>query len=141
MKKAFTLIELLIAIVIVVIFCALMVPIFGGGNVSDGARVGCVGKFANKGVMVKSWEGELIMGGTKGSSDGDGGLSLVANVWEFTVMDNGIAEQINMLLDTGHRAKFFYHQSFFYNPFVRDTAYTVWKVEDLQPTNSLRHGF
>lgn len=60
---------------------------------SDGVRVGTVQKFSSKGVVNKSWEGELVMEGEKikGNSAGIRG----GNVWAFSVLDAAVAKVID----------------------------------------------
>ena len=60
---------------------------------SDGIKTGSITKFTQKGLIFKTWEGQLNLGGMV--SDGDGGM--VANVWNFSVQDPIIAEQLQSL--------------------------------------------
>jgi prepilin-type N-terminal cleavage/methylation domain-containing protein len=130
-RKAFTLIELLVVIAIIAIFAAMVVGLGGGCSVSDGNRVGLVTKFSHKGILNKSWEGELVMGGARTKSDGNGNTSVVANVWQFSVLDGTLAAKIDKLQETGHRAKLVYHQTLMRNPYNRDTAYIIVEAVDL----------
>ena len=57
---------------------------------SDGVKTGSITKFTKKGLIFKTWEGQLNLGGM--TSDGDGGM--VANVWNFSVIDEKLAEQL-----------------------------------------------
>jgi hypothetical protein len=56
---------------------------------SDGERAGYVQKFSKKGVIVKTWEGELTMVVLPGT---------VAEKFFFTVRDDEVAEQVNQTL-------------------------------------------
>jgi hypothetical protein len=56
---------------------------------SEGVRVGTIQKFSQKGVVKKSWEGELVMEGTKFSA-GSGG-----NIWKFSVQEQAVATSID----------------------------------------------
>jgi hypothetical protein len=60
---------------------------------SDGVRVGVVQKLSSKGMVNKSWEGELVMEGEKikGNSSGIKG----GNVWNFSVLDPAVAKVID----------------------------------------------
>lgn len=48
---------------------------------SDGERTGVVYKFANKGLIWKTWEGAMNMGGMIKNSKG----GVIPEVWEFSV--------------------------------------------------------
>jgi prepilin-type N-terminal cleavage/methylation domain-containing protein len=125
MKKAFTLIELLLVVAILALLLGLVVGVGGGCTRSEGSRAGIVTKFSHKGNFTKSWEGELVMGGTRSSGDG-----VQQNVWAFTVGsgDTNIIAQVKEALRSGVRVELEYRQSFGHNPFKRDTSYTVTKV-------------
>jgi hypothetical protein len=53
---------------------------------SDGDRAGTITKFSHKGLICKTWEGELLMGGFRQTTD-----SQVANVFQFSVDANNAA--------------------------------------------------
>jgi hypothetical protein len=56
---------------------------------SDGERAGYVQKFSKKGVIVKTWEGELTMVVLPGTA---------AEKFFFTVRDDSVAAQVNQTL-------------------------------------------
>lgn len=126
-RNAFTLIELLIVVAIVALLGAIVVGAGGGCSVSDGTRTGTVTKFSKKGLMVKSWEGELLLGGVRQGTSGS-----VANVWQFTVLKPDIAEKMESLV--GKDVKVKYHQVWLRNPIVRDTSYEILSVESITAT-------
>lgn len=66
---------------------------------SEGVRVGTVQKFSSKGLINKSWEGELVMEGEKikGNANGIKG----GNVWAFSVLDAQVANVINDAVMSG----------------------------------------
>lgn len=66
---------------------------------SDGVRVGVVQKLSSKGMVSKSWEGELVMEGEKikGNANGIKG----GNVWNFSVLDPAVAKVIDESTMTG----------------------------------------
>lgn len=66
---------------------------------SEGVRIGTVQKFSAKGWVNKSWEGELVMDGTKFSSNANG--SRGGNVWKFSVLEPAVASQIDDAVMTG----------------------------------------
>ena len=57
---------------------------------SEGERTGVLVKLSKKGIVWKTWEGELNLGGM---SDNGGGVA-VPNIWRFSVADDAIAQQM-----------------------------------------------
>ena len=76
-----------------------------GIDYSDGDRVGTVTKFSFKGLICKTWEGEMVLGGLR--SDGD---NMVANIWAFTVDEPRFVKPIQEAMLSGKRVKITYHQ-------------------------------
>lgn len=127
-KYGFTLIELGVTIV----FAAVAIGIFAAavGNVvgtSDGKRVGVLSKFSHKGLFIKSYEGELNMGGVRNNVNSKGESSVVANVWEFSCSNPQMAEKLENLV--GKEVVIKYHQSF--AGLNRETSYDVVSVEEV----------
>lgn len=62
-----------------------------GEGYSEGERFGQLRKFSHKGLMMKSWEGELLLSnGYIRKADGSGG----PDVWAFSVTDEKIARML-----------------------------------------------
>ena len=128
-KSGFTLIELVVAIV----FAAVAIGIFAAavGNVvgtSDGKRVGVLTKLSHKGLIIKSYEGELNMVGVRNNVNSKGERNVVANVWEFSCSNPQMAEKLENLV--GKEVIIKYHQSF--AGLKRDTSYDVVSVEEVK---------
>ena len=126
-NKPFTLIELLIWVGLASVALGLLITagaFMSGCTTSDGTRVGTISKFSNRGVMIKSHEGELVLGGQVQTSKGGS----VANVWEFSCLDLNIVPALEQAMDSNNVVAVKYHQTFFYNPFRRDTSYLVKSV-------------
>ena len=66
---------------------------------SRGERAGFVQKFSKKGLVFKTWEGELLMVTLPG---------VMPERWEFTVRDDAVAARINELM--GKRIALSYEQ-------------------------------
>lgn len=106
-------------------------------NYSKGFRVGFVRKFSQKGVFIKSWEGELLLGGVVSTGGKD--PTLVNETFEFSVdpearhgenIDEVIAE-INKAVESGKRTKLYYNQSTI--PMIRvDNSHMIYKAEILE---------
>lgn len=115
----------------IVMFSAVtMVTVFSGGcmgcdkGYSDGDRTGVITKFSNKGIMWKSWEGQLNLGGMVKNSDDQ----MVPNVWEFTVTDEAIVPQVQAAQAAGHPVTLHYTQ-WLLNPVWIDSQYEITSVK------------
>jgi hypothetical protein len=103
------------------------------GNYSDGYRGGTMIKFSRKGILMKTYEGELNLGMVLSDNPSTTSAS-IANIWYFSV-PSGKKEVINRLdsaLLTGHRVKVHYNEKFFKLPWRGDTKYVVDEVEVLK---------
>lgn len=124
---------------IVVVVIALGLAVLGGkccvggcgSGYSDGERTGQITKFSRKGLMIKSWEGELNLGGFKTKSTENGGSAIVANTWEFTVLSDGLVNKIQQALQAGKPVKISYRE-WLWSPISMDSAYEALGVEVLQ---------
>lgn len=97
---------------------------------SSGERAGQVVKFSRKGLVNKSWEGQINLGGMKQTTDANGNASVVANVFEFSVDGSQpnfaqIRAAIDSATESGQRVKVWYRQSAFANPMRFDTGYLL----------------
>ncbi len=72
---------------------------------SDGTRTGVVTKISHKGILWKTWEGQLNFGGMV---QGDKGM--VANVWDFTVESPSLVDTLNQAAASGKQVSLHYHQ-------------------------------
>jgi hypothetical protein len=91
---------------------------------SDGERVGTVTKFSNRGLLWKTWEGELLMGGVVRDSDGHA----AANVWQFSVTDPAVVRELQEAQDAGEPVRLQYTQNMTSMPWSGDTSYRVIRV-------------
>lgn len=94
---------------------------------SEGIRVGTVQKFSLKGTFSKSWEGELVMAGTKIS--GNGTSVRGGDVWKFSVLDAEVAKVIDEATMGGESVALKYCQAGLAgNLGATDTAYRITKA-------------
>jgi len=100
------------------------------GNYSTGTRAGTVVKLSNKGVVFKTVEGQLNLGGYTLDSG-----SPASSLWDFTV--NTDEEQVIQALEeanlNGQRVKLYYKEKFYRLPWRGDTKYFIYKVEKATP--------
>lgn len=123
-----------------IIFAAMALGLAGCGEYSDGERVGTIQKFSTKGLVAKTWEGEMLLGGLrrKSNTDGNGNTttSMVANIWMFTVEDPALIAKVQQLMESGTSVRAHYRQEIMGSPFRTETGifgpYFLTKVEAAQ---------
>lgn len=106
-----------------------------GHNYSNGYRVGTVMKFYNKGLIKKSWIGDLDLGRMTSDSDG----RLVRDIWAFAVDVEGsngenvdeVVAEVNRCVDSGKKCKLYYNQTLVPAYWV-GSQYAVYKAEVLE---------
>jgi hypothetical protein len=111
-----------------ILFALLGLGFYVFGNYSDGYRAGTVIKLSRKGLLFKTYEGQLNLG--MGINDGTGSLS-VSNIWAFSVRskDTLALARLDTAMMSGKRAKLHYREKFVKAPWRGDTKYQVYKVE------------
>ena len=129
MKRGFTLVEVMIVIAIVGLLLAIVFGSSGGCSISDGVRKGTVSKFSHKGIVWKTYEGELVMGGLIPGSEG----GAQANVWRFSIRNDNpnreaLAEAVQKAAEASGAVAIKYHQSFIAMPWQAGTTYDVQTV-------------
>jgi hypothetical protein len=90
---------LLLSVVVLTLLLAAYTWFVLTWSYSRGERAGFVQKFSKKGVVFKTWEGELLMVTLPG---------VMPERWEFTVHDDAVAARINALM--GKRIALSYDQ-------------------------------
>lgn len=122
----FTLIQFLIitawVAIALLIVGGVVVGFFGGAfpNYSDGERSGTVYKISHKGMIWKSYEGEMNLGGMATDANGQA----TANTFKFSVRDPAVVEKINAASVSGKRVTLHYTQ-YLIKPVKIDTEYVV----------------
>jgi len=118
----------LIAIVLLVSILVSVFVIYA--NFSEGKRAGKVIKMSKKGVLIKTYEGQLNTGGFSEDS-GD----IASSIWMFSVKpgNDEVLQQIDEAIDKGNRVKLYYEEKYFKLFFLGDTKYFVYKVEEVDP--------
>ncbi len=114
------------AIFVVLLACVIPLGFIGCDiQVSEGFRDGQIQKFSHKGLFWHSWEGELAMEGFKRANNSGG------SVFEFTVLDKTVVDQINNLAPEAH-VRLYYKQIMKRAITQGSTPYEVWKVEEVK---------
>ena len=95
-------------------------------NFSEGKRAGELIKMSKKGVIFKTYEGQLNTGGF---SDGSGDIT--SSIWHFCVKASNeeVLQDIDDAIDGGYRVKLYYEEKYMDVFFLGETKYFVSKVE------------
>jgi hypothetical protein len=95
-------------------------------NYSSGVRAGVPVKFSRKGVIFKTYEGELNVGGLTNSSEG-----AIPTTWNFTVRrsDEDVQRDMERAMTEHRRVKLHYTEKYVQLFWRGDTKYFVGKVE------------
>jgi prepilin-type N-terminal cleavage/methylation domain-containing protein len=128
-QKGYTLVETLIVVCIIGIALAIfshpLARLCGGinQNYSNGARVGVVTKLSQKGVIWKSWEGEMLM--ALPASTG----TVQPEKFEFNVSPEAV-DKVTAAMKSGHRIELVYRQ-WWSPPMKIDHDYVIVDVKDI----------
>lgn len=95
-------------------------------NYSEGFREGVVQKASQKGLIYKSFEGELVLEGLTSKARANG-TSKITNVWAFSATDPAVMKDLDAAANAGKTVKLYYRQ-WFWAPPSQNTTYTVYKV-------------
>lgn len=95
-------------------------------NYSEGFRIGIVQKASHKGIIFRSYEGEIVTDGFKS------GNQRISNTWKFSAVDPSIIQSLNAAADNGTAVKVSYNQWLIKPLFTQDTSYTVNKVTEVR---------
>lgn len=125
--KGFTLIELVIVVCIIAILLTFIAPriIPIPFEYSNGERTGVITKISKKGVWWKTWEGEMNVGGISTDKKGNA----IPNVWQFTVIDDSIVEQIQRRAKHGNIITLHYSQKMSVPFWQGNTTYIIISVQ------------
>lgn len=102
-------------------------------NYSDGQREGTLQKLTNKGMIWRTWEGELAVEGMKISGNKDGMSG--GNVFSFTVDDPAVVEAMRSAV--GHKVRLHYREALTHVPWNGDTSYRITRAEVLGQKTAL----
>jgi hypothetical protein len=101
---------------------------FNYANYSSGYRAGVPIKISHRGVVFKTWEGQLNVGGLTSSPEG-----AIPSTWEFSIYAQGdeVRQNIEEAIANGRRVKLYYHEKYVKFFWKGDTKYFVYKVDIL----------
>ena len=99
--------------------------IFANMNYSVGSRAGELIKISEKGVVFKTYEGQVSLGGLTMTNKGDD--ANIGNVWDFSVTDQEVFERMDKL--RGKKVILTYKEKYRSLPWRGDTKYLVTDVQ------------
>ncbi len=98
---------------------------------SEGFIIGKATSFSKKGIIFKTYEGEIkVSGSDLGELKG-----LESGKWAFSVKKNiekDVLESIEKAIEENKRAKFYYKEKYWNSSWSGDTKYYVYDVEILE---------
>jgi hypothetical protein len=97
-------------------------------NYSSGFRAGVPTKISKKGVIFKTYEGTLNIGGLTNTPEG-----AIPTTWDFTVKSSAdsVLQKIDEAILHSKRVKLLYHEKYVKFIWFGDTKYYVYDVEIL----------
>ena len=98
-------------------------------NYSTGYRAGVPTKISSKGIIFKTNEGTLNVGGLTNSADG-----AIPTTWDFTVKssDDEVLNRIDEAIKNAKRVKLLYNEKYVKFFWRGDTKYFVYDVEVIE---------
>jgi len=91
-------------------------------TISEGTRTGILYKISKKGVMFKTYEGQLLLAGSV--------MMTQQSTWDFSAKNSGVYEAL--MKYEGKTVKCYYKQKVDAFPWQGDTDYIVDRVEPVQ---------
>ena len=115
--------------IIAVLLFALVSAYATMGSYSEGFRVGNVIKLSHKGMVFKTWEGQLDQGYITQNVDG-----INTRLWDFSVhnSDEAARQAIDKAITQNRKVKLYYKEKFIRVFFLGDTKYYIYKVEEVR---------
>lgn len=98
--------------------------LFATATYSKGTRTGYLIKMSEKGVVFKTMEGQMNLGGISSGED----AGLVGNIWDFSVRDQYLYKKLASL--EGKKVTLSYEENFRKIFWHGDTNYFIFDVEE-----------
>lgn len=117
--------KLIWSVVILGILAGVGYLVFANMNYSVGSRAGELIKISEKGVVFKTFEGQVSLGGMTMSGSGED--TNIGNLWEFSVTDKNVYEKMDQL--RGKKVILTYKEKYRTLPWRGDTKYLVTDVQ------------
>lgn len=121
--------KLLKKIAIVVLLLAIVVVVFlNVANYSAGYRQGVPTKISKRGIIIKTYEGTMNIGGLTNSAEG-----AIPTTWDFTIRKSAdsVMTKLDKAILDGDRVKLMYEEKYVKFFWLGDTKYFVYDVQIL----------
>lgn len=121
--------KLLKKIGIVLLLLGIVIFVFlNVANYSSGFRAGVPTKVSKRGIIIKTYEGTMNIGGLTNSAQG-----AIPTTWDFTVKKSAdsVIAKMDMAILNGNRVKLMYEEKYVRFFWYGDTKYFVYDVEVL----------
>lgn len=93
---------------------------------SEGTRSGYLIKISKKGVIFKTYEGQLNLGGYQIP----GQAPALGSIWDFSVAKTAVYNEMQQT--EGQHVKLYYKQKYKNMPWQGETEYFVYKIEPIK---------
>ncbi|MEZ4925123.1 MAG: hypothetical protein R3A50_02530 [Saprospiraceae bacterium] len=91
-------------------------------TISEGSRTGTLFKISKKGVLFKTFEGQLHLAGSV--------MMTSQSTWDFSALNAGVYQELQNF--EGKSVKCYYREKIDPFPWQGDTHYLVYRVEPVQ---------
>jgi hypothetical protein len=127
-------------VIITIVLACVAVKATGGLNwqFSEGSRSGVVQKLSKKGVIWKTWEGELNLGYNESRSDGEGRQTIAPAIFYFSVESDEVAKRLKAAEVGGRRVTIDYKQYFLRGWNKGGTSYDIVGCQDATSVTSIQ---
>jgi len=115
--------KLFIGIGLLALLAGIGYLVFANMTYSDGSRTGELVKISEKGMLFKTYEGQLQLGGVSMEK----GATNIGSMWNFSVTDEAVFQKIQSL--EGQKVVVAYEQKYRALPWKGDTKYLITDVE------------
>ena len=117
-----------LTLIIIGLFVLIML-FFYYANYSSGYRAGVPTKISHKGVVFKTYEGTLNVGGLTNTNDGT-----IPTTWDFSVRSSNpeVLDKIDLAIQNSHKVKLLYREKYVKLFWRGDTKYFVYDVEIIE---------
>ncbi len=116
--------KLMIGLLILGILSLIGFFLWGNYTYSEGTRSGHLIKISKKGYVMKTFEGQLKLGGIDMKNEDEG----LSDTWSFSVTDNSIYDKLEKM--QGQKVVLHYKEINYSMPWQGDTEYFIYEIEE-----------